>query len=368
MEEAALACSYDVADPNAVDDSGYLTGLRTAISAALAFGLAGIERGEERVGPIPEALLTQARQAADSGVDLDIVMRRCFAGHALLGDFVFRAMEEGVLTPEAHTLRKLWRTQAGLLDQIVAVMAEEYKSELAPRSLGVQERRLRRVKRLLAGQVLDAQELDYDLEAWHLGAIAAGPGAPVVLRDLAATLDRRLLSVRPTGELLWAWLGGRRSLPSGEFLHVAASKCPPEVSLSLGEPAFGVRGWRHTHRQARAAVPVALKRPPSVVRYIDVALLASALQDDLLASSLLSTYLDPLAIERDGGATLRVTLCAYFAAGRNVSAASAALQVSRQTVNNRLRTVEARIGQEVEACAAELETALKLGDLRPPNH
>ena len=99
------------------------------------------------------------------------------------------------------------------------------------------------------------------------------------------------------------------------------------------------------------------------VRYADVALLASALGDDVLASSLHELYLAPLEGERDGGAALRRTLRAYFAAGRNVSSAAATLGITRQTVSAHLRAIEERIEDSLDNCAAETETALRLREL-----
>jgi DNA-binding PucR family transcriptional regulator len=99
------------------------------------------------------------------------------------------------------------------------------------------------------------------------------------------------------------------------------------------------------------------------VRYRDVALLAAAHRDELLRSSLQHLFLVPLSADRDGGAALRVTLEAYFAAGRNAASAAMALGVSRQTVNSRLRAAEERLGCPLESCAAELKTALRLDAL-----
>ena len=104
----------------------------------------------------------------------------------------------------------------------------------------------------------------------------------------------------------------------------------------------------------------------SLVRYADVALLASILQDDLLAISLRQLYLAPLSEERDGGSALRQTLRAYFAAERNVSSAAGALSVSRQTVVNRLHVIEERFERSLNSCAAEVEAALRLEDLGYP--
>jgi DNA-binding PucR family transcriptional regulator len=59
----------------------------------------------------------------------------------------------------------------------------------------------------------------------------------------------------------------------------------------------------------------------------------------------------------------RETLRAYFAAGRNISSAAAALSVHRDTVSNRLRAIEAKIGRPPDACAADLELALRLEEM-----
>ena len=55
-------------------------------------------------------------------------------------------------------------------------------------------------------------ELDYELEGWHLGVIATGAGAARAVRELAAGVDRRLLSVVQDERSVWAWLGGERAV------------------------------------------------------------------------------------------------------------------------------------------------------------
>ena len=183
------------------------------------------------------------------------------------------------------------------------------------------------------------------------------------LQAFAASVDRCLLLIRTDERVVWAWLGGRRAFEREEVAEVAASlrrELPPRTVFALGEPAEGLAGWRLTHRQAHAALPIARRSPETVVRYADVALLAAVLRDDLLATSLRKLYLEPLEAERDGGAVLRETLRAYFSRERNVSSAAMALGVSRQTVNSRLRSAAERLGRSLESCAVELHTALQL--------
>jgi DNA-binding PucR family transcriptional regulator len=144
---------------------------------------------------------------------------------------------------------------------------------------------------------------------------------------------------------------------------------PGGVILALGEPARGIEGWRLTHRQAQAALVVALRRGGrermTLTRYADVALLASALKDEALARALIDIYLSPLEDSRNSGPMLRETLRAYLAAERSVSSTAAALGVVRKTVESRLRTAEEKIGRTLHPCPAELEVALLLDELSP---
>lgn len=363
IEQAVLTRVFAVADSSCEEfDPEYAAGIRTAVSAAIDYGLEAVRLGELRSPAPPPALLAQARLAARHGVNLDTVLRRYFAGHVLVSDFLVEEAErDGSLSgPE---LQSLLRSQAALLERTVAAVSEEHAREAAGRLTSTEERRAERVERLLAGELVDATELPYDFEVHHVGVIAGGLGAAEMLRELAAGLDRRLLAICREGGTVWAWLGGRREFDPAELAGQALPAIPPEVSVAIGEPAHGLAGWRLTHQQARAALPIALRGSEPLVRYADVALLASILQDDLLATSLRELYLTPLITERNGGEVLRETMRAYFAAQGNVSSAAVALGVKRQTVTNRLRTIEGRLGRDLNTCAAEMEAALRLEEL-----
>ena len=124
-----LARVHGVSGPLAAEDPEYLAGVRGAISAGLEYGLTGIEHGEEHAGPVPAALLTQARHAARSRIDLDAVLRRYVVGSALLGDYVVQAFEGSGSDLRAIDLRRVWRVQATLLDRALAAVAAEYRRE-----------------------------------------------------------------------------------------------------------------------------------------------------------------------------------------------------------------------------------------------
>jgi hypothetical protein len=348
-----------LAEPPERAGAEYLEGLRAAVGAAVTYTIEGLSHGERQGTPIPEPLLAQARRAARAGVGLDTVLRRYVAGHALLGDFLVQEAEGQITSAE---LKRALRGLAETLDSLLAAVTAAYGLEERRRRRTNEQRRGELVERLLAGEPLDVAELGYELDAHHLGLVACGPTAQARLSSLARSVGARLLALPREEELTWAWLGTREPLDPAEVCRAAATWIP-RAPLAVGEPGRAPSGWRLTHRQASAALPLARSGSGRCVRYADVAVLATVVQDDLLATSLRQLYLEPLKAERDGGATLRETLRAYFAAEQNLSSAAAALGVDRRTVSNRLRATEAHIGRSVEASASDLQMALRLEEL-----
>jgi DNA-binding PucR family transcriptional regulator len=147
-----------------------------------------------------------------------------------------------------------------------------------------------------------------------------------------------------------------------ETLRALSDVLTGPIVVTVGEPGEGLSGWRFSHRQAKAALPIAVRKGQSILRYADVVLLASIVRDDLVTTSLRQLYLEPLERARDGGKAARETLRAYFAAERNVSSTAAALGVDRRTVTNRIRAIEGLFGRPIKEFATELETALRLDE------
>jgi hypothetical protein len=358
IEQNLLARVYAVSGP---DEPARHVSLRSAVSAALEYGLTAVERGEEHAPPVPEPLLEQARIAARRGIGLETLMRRYFAGHALLEDFLIEEIERD----DAHaqiSLKPLLRSQAALLDRLLERISEEYQEESRRRLGSSEQRRTKRIERLLDGELIDTSGLAYDFESFHTGVVGAGPGVADAIRDLARLLKCRLLLIRRNDELVWAWLGARRAIGWNE-LKRRVSGWPSQHCLSIGEPAKGLRGWRQTHQQARAALPIAVRKANGPLRYADVSLLASVFRDELLVATVRDLYLSPLADGPDHGQTALETLRAYVAAERNVSSAAAALGLNRRSVAYRLRAIESRLGCSLNSAMAEIEIALQLQDL-----
>ncbi len=404
-----------VRDPVGNGNEEYVAGLRAAVGAAVDYGLSGIEGG---VGagrgtvPVPREAVAQAKLAARSGVSLDAVLQRYIVGHALLWDYVMEEADRA--GPPGGALREMSRAQSMLLERMTAVVAREYGRERERVGRSREQRLAEGVRVLLAEE--DATDLPqgtgedaageraveqvYELRAEHLGVIARGVGAPALLGDLAGMLDRQLLCVEQGQGTVWAWLGGQRTLRMSDVRRALRSygstpasheqqsstrmgdvepapTSPPKgralkgqrslgVTLAIGEPARGLEGWRATHRQAQAALLVAMRRAAPLTCYADVALLAAALKDPTLARELVEIYVVPLAEDRGTTSVLADTVRGYLAAERNASSAAAMLKIARSTLEKRLRIAEERLGRPLHPCPVELEVALQLDALVPP--
>jgi sugar diacid utilization regulator len=216
---------------------------------------------------------------------------------------------------------------------------------------------------------LETSRVPYDFDLHHVGMVGVGPGAEAAIASRTSG-PSSLVVRRAEGAVIWGWLGRSDEFESGELealaspaWDVVAPRSHPATRLAIGEPGRGLAGWRLSHHQARAALAVALRGPDPVVRYADVAMLATALKDELLKTSFQRIYLEPLEGGRDGGQELRRTLRAYFEADRNISAAAAAVGVTRQAVARRLRSAEELLGRPIAALGADLEIALRLDAL-----
>jgi hypothetical protein len=356
LEEAVFARMLEGDYVSSGDgDAEYVAGLRATVKAAIEYALDTLEPDDVEAGYV--------------------------LGSTMLGDLLVEEASNSDLGEHPMVLREVLREQAAVLEQLLASITAAYNAELKRGGDSSAQRLVERVQALLAGAPGDLGDHHYDLDGWHVGAIATGPRAAGELRRAAEALQASLLYVPCGDHMAWAWLGGRGAIAVADVelallggrLGAAVVSAPDarrprrpggrELAVALGEPAWALEGWRLTHRQAQAAMRVALRAPQPLTRYADVALLAAVLRDDLLADSMIEVYLSALGDRRGAGAPLRETLRAYYKADRNASSAASALGVTRHTVENRLRTIEEKLGHTLRTRQAELEVALRLEEL-----
>lgn len=359
IHEAVIHRALSIAPPSGRETPGYVEALRGAIPSAVEHAFDAIAVGEERVGPTPAPIFVQAAASARSDVGLEVVMRRYAAGYSTLSDFLHEELRaEGATSIHGYTM--LQRDLTALFDRFVVEVSATYRREEGGSLPSPRQRQLERIRRLLAGELIDTAGLDYPLEGSHLAVIVSGAKQEAAVVALAKGLDRRLLVGESSIGRCAAWLGGSRAFDQEHLDATTRALAEDGLRLALGEPGVDLAGWRRTRRQAEAAYLVAERGSATLVRYGDVALVAAALRDPDLSHFLTETYAEPLSGDRS---SLDQTVRTFLELGRNASSAGAALGIARQTVASRLQVAEERLGRTLEDCAAQLETALRLVEL-----
>jgi hypothetical protein len=355
LHRGILARIQAIEDPRLSADSEFAAGTRAAVFAALDYAVTVLESKERYPPPIPEALLDQARLAARTGIDLATLLRRYMAGFSLLGEVALRDVD--ISSADRDRLLPVFSMH---LDYLLARVSEDYELAQRDHLRSPRTRRAEAIAMLLAGASRPFDEIDHIWDAWHVGLVAAGPQAEKRFLSLGSGAGGRLLLEQVEGEA-WAWVSTRARLDPGDLIaHLPSGE--EAVALGVGEPAYGLDGWRRSHRQAAAALGIARRGGSGVAFYTEVGTLAAIIRDDLLVSSLRDRYVVPLG--SDGrGEQLRETLRGYLATECNVSATAAILGVSRRTVRNRLSRVEERTGIRIGDHLAELDVAMQLAEL-----
>jgi hypothetical protein len=343
--------------------------VRASCRANIEEGVGRMARGELGV---PDAIPPDARDlallAARTRVPLAALLRAYRVGHALIWEEWFAAVERQPADP--GTRRASLEVASSFLfayvDRLSTFVTDEYTTERDRFMRSREQRRTQLVRDVLDGATPDAaeamRELDYDLRLHHLAAVFSGPDPEDALRDLARALDApHQLLVSLAAETAWAWLGRTREFQLPERLELSGG-----ATLSIGDPAPGIEGFRSSHREARDAhgVALGLQRGAGLVRYDDVALESLVGADEARVRAFVARELRGLDGADVRSVRLRGTLRAYFASGQNAAAAAAMLGVHEHTVGYRLRTIEDRLGRPVTTRRAELEMALRLLDGR----
>lgn len=341
--------------------------VRVSCLANLDAGLGALARDRE----LPESIPDDARDLALLTARLDLplagLLRAYRVGHRMMWSAWAERIEETAPDPDERT-RALAVASDYLfeyVDRLSGFLTAEYTAERDRFMRSREQRRTQLVRDVLDGADVDPadamRELDYDLRLEHVALVVSGPEPEREIRALARRLDApyRLL-VALAGDTVWAWLGRTRPFTLPEQLAGEA-----DTVISLGDPRGGIEGFRLSHREAREAHAVAVRgRARAIVRYDEVALESLVAGDEARVAAFVARELRGIDGADARSTRLRTTLRAYFAAGQNASAAAAMLGVHEHTVSYRLRTIEERLGRPITSRRAELETALRLLELR----
>jgi predicted DNA-binding protein YlxM (UPF0122 family) len=304
----------------------------------------------------------QARVAARHRIPLDTALGSFTMAKEHLTELVLaEAVELGV--SDLASVRTAMAAQSAAFERLFKTAGEEYKVEAGSRPSSPEAGRAERVERLLAGERVDPSPLHYELEGHHLGLFAGSAEARSLVVDLAKEIGCISLVISRSSDELCAWLGKTREpLDPERVRNWITRKGSGDLPVAIGEPGSGYEGWRQTHEQVRSALWFARAKEGPIVEYADVVMLVAARRDQLTMNTLRERYLLPLADDRNGR-DIRAALRAYFSCDKNKTAAAKTLNVSRQTLNDRIKRAEALFGERLIDCEDALYVALTLEEL-----
>lgn len=316
----------------------------------------------ERVPPRfpPAEAMTMARATARADIALEPLLRTYRVGHAVV-------LERFLVLVDDLDVGPVQRRNATLVgskflfeyvDHVVGQVAEEYVAERQRTERSSTQRRVQLVRDVLAGATVDSTELGYNLEQEHIALIVSGTRAESAVRDLARRLDRGVLTVAMTDDEVWAWLGSPRRSERHERIDFGPT--PDRARFVVGEPAWGIDGFRGSHEQAVATWRVAVRVQQPVTRYDDVTLEAALLYDIPAARRLVEHELGELGADDPRTTLLRETLDTYLRCGLTAATTATALCVTDRTVAYRIHRVEELIGRRVVDRPSELAAAVRL--------
>jgi hypothetical protein len=199
---------------------------------------------------------------------------------------------------------------------------------------------------------------DFDFSCHHLAVILWDGPPEATAEELAALLDRRA-RFRARGPTWWISFSGRAGLSQRKLRALRDFSPPPGVRLAVGIDGYGERALRRGFRQALRARTLAGPEA-AVTHYADIAVESLALQGEDEVRAFIAHELRGIDDDSRASERLRETLVAYFTSDLNAASAAARLGVHHQTVANRLRTIESRLGRPLRARTVELGLALRL--------
>lgn len=374
LEAVAASMLGSAPDADVVRDAQLTLGWSEVACACLDCGLMAIEHGEEWSGPIPPIVVIQERRAARDGIDLSVSVARYITAYRLAWDFVLEEISDGNIPDRDRTLmlRRASAATMSLLTELLAEVTQVHFNELKHGMRTSAQNNAGLARRILTGERVNGDEIDYDFDAEHIGVIAWGEGATKALAGVADRLGYQRWIVSNDDGTVWAWLGTNRGCAAADIKEALRSDTCTSVFAAIGDRAAGLTGFRDTYGLAQAAYLVAQLSRERITVYADVAREAHALQDPLHVKWLMGAYITPIVEHHDGASLLR-TLEKFYEAAYVVDKAAKLLGIGRHTVERHLDKIGEIIGRDLRTCHAEMELALRLAQLhdesaKAPDH
>ena len=220
-----------------------------------------------------------------------------------------------------------------------------------------------------------SKRLRYDINRHHVGVSTwmestrddadAQTTLTEVLAQLRLAVSAQSTLVHPAGSTSVAgWLSRPQSFTAADLDEAnirTKIRLPHGVRVAIGEPGWGIGGFRRTHVEAAHAQRVAslLGDGADVVTcYLDIAVAALASADGAHAVAFVKRILGPLAANDEATHRVATTLAVYLEENRSPARAAQRLTVHPNTVSYRIHQAEELLGRPIDTNILDLSVAL----------
>ncbi|EID15828.1 hypothetical protein MXEN_05115 [Mycobacterium xenopi RIVM700367] len=321
----------------------------------------------------PVTALEHARAMASRGHSVDVMLRFYRLGHEYFTEMLSDSLTDWIDDPTValRTFIDLERYGFRYIDRISSLVAAEYVAELDRRQNQARAERDDVVRALLAGERVDLARaervLSHRLTGRQIGFVCWVDDRGVDLEGCARQVGRHLgaghsLVVADGPLAVWGWAsitGDVRTSLTGMAMEFP-------VHIAVGSPHQGATGFRTSHLEAlraRRVIELSGRAAPSITKFSDVALVDAISRDLDAARAFVAAQLGDLARDDAKERDERATLLAVLDAQGSLTTAARTLGIHKNTVLQRVRRAEERMGRPATIKVAELHAALLVCDV-----
>lgn len=323
-----------------------------------------------------------ARSSVQRNISLNDLIRSVRLAQRRLWQWLFDRITEAS-PPGEHgkALELATNWLFAYIDDFLAQAEHAYALEREAWLGGAAAARASAVDAILAEREDDPQRastrLRYDINRHHLGVQTwLDPTQDVgddqsllaeALAQLARAVSAQSTLVHPTRSMaIAAWITRPNAFAAEDLEVIQDAGCtllPSGTRVAVGEPGWGITGFRRSQVEASHAQRVASllgDRAALVTCYRGVAVAALGCADAEHAVAFVKRVLGPLAADDEATYRIAGTLAVYLDENRSPAKAAHRLSVHPNTVSYRIHQAEVLLGGPIDTGTVELSVALAL--------